>query len=340
MSDSMIQIAGEGDGAFNCASGDSILSAALRAGLSFPYECNSGGCGACRFELVDGTVADQWPAAPGISERQRARGGRLACQSLPAGDCTIRIRLGAEEPPVRPARFMAKYAGSRALTADMAEFTFQGDAAARFLPGQFAMLDLPGLGSLRAYSMSNIANSAGIWQFIVKRVPGGQGTGVLFEALAAGDQVAIDGPYGNSYLRMDNDRPIVCIAGGSGLSPVMSIVRGIVQDRACEERRLLVFYGGRGPADLRAADVFESDAELRERVELFTAISDPAAPGADTWNGGRGMIHEVVRARLGETMSAHEFYFCGPPAMTDAVHRMLLVEAGVPAGQLHFDRFY
>lgn len=340
MTERSILIAGEGGIAFECAPDDTILSAALRAGLAFPYECNSGGCGSCQFELVDGLLTDRWPAARGISERQRGRGRRLACQSVPDGDCTIKVSLGTQGPASVPVRFTAKFAGSRALTADMAEFTFRAADAAQFVPGQFAMLDLPGVDGARAYSMSNIANAEGIWQFIIKRVPGGQGTGFLFEKLVEGTSIAIDGPYGNSYLRAGNDRPLACIAGGSGLSPVMSIIRGVARDSAFTGRRLLVFYGGRGPADLCVEALLESEPGLRDRVELFTAISDPAAPGAESWTGSRGMIHELVRERLGQGLPDWEFYFCGPPPMTDAVHRMLLLEGRVPAGQLHFDRFY
>lgn len=341
--DYTIQVTGSGQGAvqFSCASGDTILYAALRSGLGFPYECNSGGCGACQFELVDGDVEDLWPEAPGISERQRGRGRRLACQSVPGSDCSIKVRLNEDgAAPVRPAVFTAVFEGARSLTPDMSEFTFRTTEPAQFLPGQFAMLRLPGVEGARAYSMSNLANEDGLWRFIVKRVAGGQGTSVLFDALEAGQDVEITGPLGNSYLRTDNDRPIVCIAGGSGLSPVMSILRSIGADPRFDSRRVMFFYGGRGPADMCVAEMLGAEPGLRDRVELFLAISDDEAAGAAEWAGDRGFIHELVRKHLGESLAQYEYYFCGPPPMTDAVHRMLLLEAKVPAGQLHFDRFY
>ncbi len=336
-----IQISGAEEQAFQCEAGDTVLGGALRSGKAFPYECNSGGCGSCQFELLEGEVEDRWPEAPGIGARARERGRRLACQCVPTSDCTIKVSLGDDAAPaIAPQRQQWSFVGVRQLTPDMSEFTFRGQGPAQFLPGQFAMFVLPGVEGTRAYSMSNLANDDGLWSFVIKRVPAGRGTGVLFDALKPGDAVAVDAPYGNSYLRTDNGRDIACVAGGSGLSPVLSILRGAVREPALSGRRLMLFYGGRGPRDMCLADIIDADPLLRERVELYTAISDNEAPGAAEWNGERGFVHELVKTTLGEQIPAFDYYFCGPPPMTDAVHRMLLLDYKTPAGQLHFDRFF
>jgi len=341
MSSFTIQVSGAEEQAFPCEGDDTILGAALRGGRGFPYECNSGGCGSCQFELLTGEVRDLWPAAPGLSARARERGRRLACQCVPASDCTIKVSLKQTAVPVvAPRRQQLTFVGARQLTADMAEFSFTAAGAAEFLPGQFAMLGLPGLERPRAYSMSNLANGEGRWDFVIKRVPGGKGTGVLFDSLGPGDKVSLDGPYGNSYLRTGNGRDIVCVAGGSGLSPVLSILRGAVREPALAGRRLMLFYGGRGPQDICVPDLVDADPLLKDRVVLHTAISDDNAPDAAAWAGERGFVHELVRKTLGADIPAFDYYFCGPPPMTDAVHRMLLLDHKVPAAQLHFDRFF
>lgn len=339
-----IQIPGADDTTFRCEEGDTVLSAALRSGTGFPYECNSGGCGSCQFELLEGEVKESWPDAPGLSPRARERGRRLACQCVPVSDCSIKVSLrGQVAPKIVPKRQVLAFAGARQLTRDMSEFSFKGPKPAEFLPGQFAMLDLPGVEGLRAYSMSNLANDEGLWNFVIKRVPDGKGTSALFDSLEPGSEVGLDGPYGNSYLRTDNGRDIVCIAGGSGLSPVLSILRGAVQAPELADRRLFLFYGGRGPQDLCVSEIFQADPLLHERVVLHTAVSDDNAPGADGWKGKRGFVHELVKDvldELRESMPAFDYYFCGPPPMTDAVQRMLMLDHKVPAKQLHFDRFF
>lgn len=157
---------------------DTLLRGALRAGFGLPYECSVGGCGACRFELLEGSVETLWDGAPGLSERDRKCGKRLACQSRPLGDCTVRLRPDdAYRPLRRPTRVMVRLASRRDLTGDMVEFGFQADGPADFLPGQYALLYLPGVTGPRAYSMSNLANATGLWQFIVRRA--GRGSSVL-----------------------------------------------------------------------------------------------------------------------------------------------------------------
>lgn len=324
---------------FACTPGDILLRAALRAGVGFPYECNSGGCGSCMFELVSGEIDTIWPQAPGLSARSRERGRRLACQSRPQGDCVVRTRPRTDcVPQLPPARHRVRLERRTELTADMAEFSFRAGMPADFLPGQYALLDLPGVIGARAYSMSNLPNADGLWRFIVKRTPSGRGSAALFDALHSDDELMLDGPYGLAYLRPDRARDIVCIAGGSGLSPVISILSAAVREPRLRERKLILLYGGRTPADLCAPAVLARDAQVDARVECLVAISDDTHPGP--WSGERGLIHDVAARWLGaRDARAFDWYFCGPPPMTTAVHKMLMLERRVPTAQIHFDRF-
>ena len=326
------------DQTISCAAGDTILRAALRAGLGFPYECNSGGCGSCKFELVDGTIDTLWDGAPGLSPRDRTRGRHLACQCTPLGPVTIKVRLQPANTPLRPRRRPVMLTTQTALTADMRELCFKDVAPAEFHPGQFALLELPGVRGSRAYSMSNLPNADGEWRFIVKRAPNGHGSGYLFEQLKIGDPIELDGPYGLAFLRPEVKRDIVCIGGGSGLSPMISIAAAAVREPALRDQQVLLFYGGRQPQDICTPALIARDAVLSTRVTCFNAISDRAS--ADNWAGECCLIHELVAKKLGASMRHHEFYFCGPPPMTDAVARMLVVDHHVPPDQLHYDRFY
>ena len=336
-----IRVSGAEEQEFRCEAEDTVLGGALRNGKGFPYECNSGGCGSCQFELLEGEIEELWPDAPGLSPRAKERGRRLACQCVPKTDLTIKASFRDEYVPVvAPKKQALTLVSVEQLTPDMSEFSFKASEDAGFQPGQFAMLGLPGVEGLRAYSMSNLPNADGLWNFVIKRVPDGKGTAFLFESLKVGDEISLDGPYGNSYLRTDNGRDIVCVAGGSGLSPVLSILRGAVQASELDDRKLMLFYGGRGPQDICVQDIIAADPQLSARVELHTAISDEEAPGAGEWTGARGFIHDLVKDTLGDDMKAFDYYFCGPPPMTDAVQRMLMLEYKVPAKQMYFDRFY
>ena len=325
---------------YPCERHDTLLRAGLRAGLPLPYECNSGGCGSCKFTLLEGDVETLWEEAPGLSRRDRKKGRQLACQCRPLGDCTIKIALETERPPdlPRPRYFKARFLGRTMLTADMAAFRFQADGPSHFWPGQYVMMDLPGLAGARAYSMCNTANAQGLWSFIIKRMPDGAGTTYLFDHLKPGDDIPFDGPYGLAYWRADSARDTVCIGGGSGLSPMLSILQAAATAPDAARRQIHFFYGGRTPADICTPDLLSALPLEGAQVHCCNAISD--FENAPDWDGPVGFIHECVPARLPRPLAEYEFYFCGPPPMTRAVQSMLMIEHKVPFEQLHFDRFF
>lgn len=324
---------------FEQREGDTILRAALRAGVGLSYECNSGGCGGCKFELLEGEVDTLWPDAPGLSDKDRRRGRHLACQCRAKGPVSIKAATGAEyAPKVVPQRQKARLVGTTDITHDLREFRFRGAAVASFLPGQFAMLDLPGLASSRAYSMSNIANDDGEWHFQVRRVPHGQGTHTLFDRLAVGDEIGLDGPYGVAWLRTEAPRDIVCVAGGSGLAPMVSIARGAAAAGMLKDRRLHFFYGARTPRDVCGEALLAELEGFGERIVYRPVVSLPGADGE--WQGETGYVHDAVARALPGSLAGFEFYFAGPPPMTQALQEMLMVGHRVPFEQIHFDRFF
>lgn len=325
---------------FHCDEHDTLLRAGLRAGLGFPYECNAGSCGTCKVDLVEGQIHSLRPDAPGLGDRDRAKGRVLACQAQPGSDCRIKVRLRPENVPVhRPARFKAKLVSTRDLTHDMREFHFKAaEGAPGFLPGQYALFYLPGLDVPRTYSLSNIDDGSGEWHFIVRRVPGGTGTVTLFDKVPMGSTIELDGPYGLAYLRTDAPRDIICIGGGSGLAPVLSIARGAIREPKLAGRKIHVFYGARTERDLCG------DADLRELQGYgerltFEAVLSMPEQSAQAWTGATGFVHEHVQKFIGERWGDFEYYFAGPPAMAEAVQRML-IDKRVPYPQVHFDSFY
>ncbi len=318
---------------------DCILRAGLSAGIGLPYECNSGGCGSCKFEVLEGEVEVLWPEAPALTARDIKKGRKLACQCRAVTDLVVKVRTDPQYQPVHaPACFSATLLSRRDITADITEFRFQGPAHARFLPGQYAMLRLEdGIGP-RAYSMSNLGNDEGIWEFWIRRKPGGQVTEPLFEGLAPGDRVWLDAPYGLAYLRPEIPRDVLCIAGGSGISPMLSIARGVMADHAMAGRRVHFFFGGRTPEDICGLRELEALPDFSERINYCPAISVPESAGG--WSGAAGFIHDVVINKLGEKLSEFECYLAGPPPMVQATTKMLQLEGQVPGSQIHYDPFY
>ena len=322
---------------YHCSADDTLLRAGLRQGLGLAYECNVGACGSCKFDLIEGEVEDLWPDAPGLRAKERERGKRLACQCVPRSDCTIKIRNAAEymahcKPVQRRARLVAK----TALTGDISLFTLQTEAPAEFLPGQYALLSIPGSGQreqVRAYSMSNVPNPQGLWQFGIRRVPGGKISPALFDEVRLHDALNLDGPYGLAYWRANISRPIVCIGGGSGLAPLLSILRAAGKQHVPTP---VLLYGGRTPADI--PDITGMLAEEGLAVHFHPVISMPEPE--TTWTGAVGFVHEAIEQQLTLPLADCEYYLAGPPPMIEATVRFLQLQGKVPATQIHFDRFF
>ena len=315
---------------FVCNPGETILRAGLAAGFAMPYECASGSCGSCKGRLQEGEVDMIWPEAPGLTERDRRKGGRvLCCQALPRTDCTVQVRLvetAADEPA--PAPFTAACEVLERLIRGVVLIRCRPERPVPFLPGQYVLLQVPG-GERRAYSMAN--TEAETLDFIVKEKPGGHGSRYLFEDLAAGDTLSLEGPYGRAYLRAPPEREIVCVAGGSGLAPMLSVVQAALARPDAPPVRL--FFGANSADELFMVDAMEALAARHERLTLTIAVRD-GAPGCAT-----GLVGDVALAAM-EALDECDFYMAGPPGLIDALLRPAMKSGKIRPERIFFDRFY
>lgn len=330
----MYKIQIEGQGTFNCAADDVLLRGGLREGLGIPYECNAGGCGTCKIEVLSGEVENLWADAPGLSDRDKRKGRLLACQCRPKSDCVIKLRLDEKcVPKVIPKLHKVKLKHVQLVTHDILEVHLQSDEPAQFIPGQYALVWV-NQELLRAYSMSNLPNDDGLWVFQIRRVPDGKMTNLLFdEQLREKADIQIDGPYGLAHLQ-EQPRPIVCVAGGSGLAPMLAIARGVAVNPHLQHHKVWFFHGGREQRDLFTENQLRDWTELGERLNYVPATSSQFIEGIRS-----GFIHEVIQDVLGEHLIEHEIYCAGPPPMVKSIEQ-LAHQVGIPHQQIHFDRFF
>ena len=328
------------DQSFPCAADDTVLRAALRQGIAFPYECNVGSCGNCKFELIEGSVSSCWPEAPGLSEKDRQRNRWLGCQTRAQGDLKIKLRTQDKYRPIHaPLRAQARLISSRAITHDLSEFSFELAQPMRFASGQYALVQLAGVAGPRAYSMSNAGTAGTVIDFQVRRLPNGLGSTALFDELRVGDGVAIDGPYGMAYLREDAPRDMLCVAGGSGLSPMVSVTRGAFASAQLASRQLHFVYGARLPEDVCGQDMLQALPGWRERGSYQAVVSGLDSDALLPEGLARGFVHDVVDQRYGDRLAEMEIYFAGPALMAQSLLKLLIARK-VPMDQVHFDQFY
>lgn len=309
--------------------GETLLQAARRAGVGLAHECGWGSCGSCKVTLVEGETALLFPAAPAISPRDARTGRILACQSVAQSDLTIRLSPAAPPPLALPSREQqAELVAVEDLAPEVRRFTLRPEGGADFLPGQYAILHLaPGLR--RAYSMCNLPDGERL-QVISKRYPGGPGSNAL-AGLRPGAVLTLEAPFGTCTLKARPGRKVF-VAGGTGISPILSLVAQAARDEVAFAAPVDVIYCARRPADLAAGEELAAAVARIAGAVYRPVVAEEAGAGHAT-----GLATDAIAATAFDPEEA-EFYVAGPPVMVHAV-KAQLKEAGVPITRIHYDSF-
>jgi propane monooxygenase reductase subunit len=261
------------------------------------------------------------------------------CRTLAYSDIVVEL-LNFDEDLMRRSiavkEFSATLTAITKLTHDIRLLELEIDKPLKFWAGQYVDITVPGAGITRSFSMANAPAEQHRLQFIIKRYPAGAFSAMLDEGLTVGQALTVKGPYGTCFRREERTGPMLLIGGGSGMSPLWSILHDHVESG--EQRPVRFFYGARARRDLFHLDAF---ADLAARLPDFRFI--PALSHAepeDGWDGEAGFVHEVVQRTLrAENMEGEiDAYSCGPPPMIDAVLPVLQM-AGVEPERIYFDKF-
>lgn len=301
------------------AEGQSVLDAALRQGIYIPHACGHGLCGTCKVQVCDGQV-DHGHANPfALMEVERDEGKTLACCATLQCDSTIEADIDDEpDAQVIPVRdFAATVRRIVQLTPTIKALHLALDKPIGFQAGQYMQLEIPGLGESRAFSIANSPGAVmrgGEIELNVRIVPGGQGTTYLHQKLKQGDRLRLAGPYGRFFVRRSAARPMVFMAGGSGLSSPRSMIVDLLEDGCTLPITLL--YGQRVREELYYDAEFQALADRHANFTYLPALSNE--PAGTAWSGARGFVHEAAQAHFGASFAGHQAYLCGPPAMVEA----------------------
>ncbi|WP_394831569.1 fatty acid desaturase [Pendulispora rubella] len=308
---------------------ETVLQAALRSGIDFPNSCRVGGCATCKCRLVEGEVKELTETGYLLSAQELAQGYILACQSVPKTHVRIDVELAKHAARRTVAgRVVARHA----VTHDITRLAVQLDEPLDYRAGQFTELafeQLPGV--VRSYSFATPADGSGVVGFYIRKVPGGQLSSFVHDHDVRGLSVRLRGPAGDFWLR-DGDAPLVLIAGGSGLPPILAMLQQAAS--VGDTRPVTLLFGAREERDLYALDQIEAlQATWRGSFRFVPVLSEASSNAS--WTGKRGRVVDELPALL--PPNAHA-YLCGPPAMVDAAVTVLMAN-GISQEHVHFDRF-
>jgi len=313
--------------------GRTILATALELGIDYPHGCRSGRCGSCKSRLVTGEVDLLDHSRFALSDEEKAQGLILACRALPKTDATVTWLGGEEERAAHPRRRLrCRVVAVEDATHDIkrARLTVEAGGPFAFSAGQYARVTFP-LAPTRDYSMANWPGDPEL-EFHIRRVPGGAATERIHALLKLGDPVVVEGPFGSSFLREKHAGPILCIAGGSGLAPIKSIVETALAHGM--RQPIHVYFGVRTERDLYLVGHFEG-LEARHANLTFTPVLSEAPP-QPKWR--TGFVTDAVGQDLHD-LDGWKAYVAGPPVMVDAAMQVTTAR-GLRAQDLHADVFF
>jgi CDP-4-dehydro-6-deoxyglucose reductase len=313
---------------------ESILDAALRAGINLPHSCKGGHCASCRARILSGAIRYPSDLPPGLTPQEQAEGFALLCQARPASaELTIEVRqtpTPVADTQVRSIPCRIEHMAPLAPDVMEVRLRLPQSEVFTFVAGQYIDIMLPG-SRRRSFSLANPPHDAAQLELHVRRVRGGEFTQQLFESMKEKTLLRIEGPLGQFAFREDSVRPALLVGGGTGYAPLRAMLRSLLERG--DTRQLHLYWGAATQADLYA------EPEIRQWLAQYPTLQYTpvlSAPPAD-WSGRSGFVHAAVLADH-PRLADFDVYAAGPPAMIEAI-RHEFVAAGLPRDQLFFDSF-
>ncbi len=331
---------------FSIDGDETVLAAALRQGIGLPYGCKNGACGTCRCRLLEGRLVHGPHTRSALSAEDEAKGLALICCSRPAADVVIEARelTGFGDIPIR--KMPARIARIERAAPDVAIVSLQLPATERlqYLAGQYMEFILRD-GTRRDYSIATPPHADEQLQFHVRHMPGGAFSDKLFgiasPPIKERDVLRVEGPMGTFFLREDNPRPIILVAGGTGFAPIKAVTEHIFAEGINREgsgkvlRPVTLYWGARARQDLYLPDLPARWADEQPNFRYIPVLSE--ARSVDAWTGREGFVHRAVLEDFPD-LAGHQVYACGAPVMIEAARRDF-ARAGLPEDQFFADAF-
>lgn len=338
----------QGASEFLAGSSDRILLTGLSQGLELPYECATGTCGACRAEIVSGSVDAFWPEAPG-GVRFKAN-EILMCQCAPRGDLVLKLndylscgKSGVSRTDL-PFGQTARIASSEIVDANTIVLGVKLSLPIRLEGGQFVLIEIPGVKGYRAYSPSVYRNPCDFIKLVIRRKTDGAATTRLFEDDIVETEINVFGPLGKAFFRQNDDSLLLAV-GGSGIAVGMSIMEHALSVNHFQRNRAMLIFGIRTPDDAFFGSELERYVQMSgNALKVIVAFSDGEANLAlkhkfQMLSFTTGLVHEVVRNSKTEIANGATAFVAGPPPMVEATLRTLLKDVRISPDQIRYDKF-
>jgi benzoate/toluate 1,2-dioxygenase reductase subunit len=311
-----------------CPETETVADAAYQAGINIPLDCRDGACGTCKSFCESGVYDGGSYIEDALTEDEAAQGFVLTCQMKPRSDLVVRILAPASACKTAISAHAAEVETVGLLSPTTIGFTLKLAAGVHFLAGQYVNIQVPGSTQVRAYSFSS-APGADKAQFLVRNIPGGLMSSFLTQQAQKGTKLTFTGPVGSFFLR-EVKRPVLLLAGGTGLAPLLSMLETLSQEKSAYPVHLI--YGVTNEEDLVETARLDAFAAGMPNFTWTACVANEAS--AYPRKGYVTRYIEPQHLNSGDV----DVYLCGPPPMVEAVRRYF-GEANVTPASFHYEKF-
>lgn len=318
---------------FSVEPGQTLLDAALAAGVGLPYGCRNGACGSCIAQLRAGQV--HYPdGPPEVLAAARTDDAVVICQAHAASDLVLAVRevLAEQDIPIKILPARAEHLERLSHDVMRVELKLPETERLQFLAGQYIEFILKD-GRRRAFSLANAPHQDAFLELHIRHVPGGSFTGHVFDEMQDRALLRIEGPMGAFYLREESQRPVILVAGGTGIAPMKGILEHAFHIGI--ERPIHLFWGVRALRDLYMDELPRAWTAQHANFRYTPVLSDPMPE--DNWQGATGLVDTAVLAAY-PGLQGFDIYMSGPPAMIEAA-TPVFAEHGAELDHMYSDAF-
>jgi CDP-4-dehydro-6-deoxyglucose reductase, E3 len=319
---------------FDVKPSQTVLEAAIDAGVNMPYGCRNGACGSCKGKVISGKVIHDDYQGSAMTDAELAAGNALFCCARPLEDLLIECREVGGLNGIKPRILPARVAKKEQLGHDVVGLHLQLPSSERlqFLAGQYIEFILKD-GKRRAFSIANAPHDSEFLQLHIRVIPGGAFSEYVANEMQEKAILRLEAPFGNFFLRENSDKPIIFVAGGTGFAPVKGIIEHMLHNNI--KREIILYRGARQLQDLYMHELSQKWAEFAPNIQYIPVLSEPAE--SDNWQGRTGLVHEAVLADH-KDLRGFQAYVCGAPGMCEVAHHSF-VEQGLLADEFFSDAF-
>lgn len=321
-----------------CRDDQTVADASYRQRINIPLDCRDGACGTCKALCESGDYDGGTYIDDALSPDEAAAGYVLPCSMKPRSDLVLQIASTSDIAKTQAATYTGTLVRLDRLSATTVEIGIEipNRSELAFLPGQYVNIAVPGTGGdtpvTRSYSFSN-APRENLLTFLVKLTPGGAMSEYLAQRAAVGDTITFTGPNGSFFLR-EAQRPALLLAGGTGLAPILAILRKLRDDGS--HRKVHLVYGVSTDEDVVALDAIDDIASTLPGFTWDYCVADPSSAAAN-----KGPERAYVTSLIGpEHLYDGDVavYLCGPPPMVESVRRHVS-DAGIDPSGFYYEKF-